>query len=309
MIDGSEPMPVSRRALLAVPAGLSLRAQGQERPSPSNALPEADEHIEVKIVLDVQDPKVQLKIIDPRSDRPAIVYPTQTGAEVAFAGRLRKVGCITDYDCEVTWSGNFVETIRLWVFWTRNTELNLVLRPYDAPAIRKYVDRLERLVPKDSRNDAMQCYIGGRRIFRKLSETSNRYSVLAICALRVWLSGAIAAYDFEHSFGRDEALVQTIARFRRLESNDSMFSKRWNREFESSSELVKQFELYKTLEFGMHDEIPQLIEKNDLRSAGILVEELIRRLDGTQGSTAIELRNISRDQLQLYRELIRSRAG
>lgn len=304
-------MALDRRALLSLPAALlPRRARGQAGPPAAANPPGAEEHIGIKIVIEAEYRDAQLKIVDSRSGAVATTYPTEAGREMAFSGRLKKTGCITDYDCVVNWAANLTDTIRLWVAWTRDAELSLVLHPHDFSATRKSVDRLDQLVPKNSRDDAMRCYVGGRRIFQKLSPPSpNRHSLLAINALRLWMEGAIAAYDFDRGFGRDESLVQAIERFRTRAASNSDFRERWDREFERSADLVKQFDLYKTMEFDLYADIPKLIQGNNLHAANIIVEELLRRMEGTQRAAAVDLRGVSRDGLVAFREDIRARGS
>lgn len=303
-------MAVHRRALLALsPALLSSRARCQAGPPPSEGPAGADEDVEIKVVIDSEYREADFKIVSPLGAA-ATTYPTETGKEMAYSARLKKTGCITDYDCVVTWPERLTDFIRLWVVWTRDRELSLSLRPYNLSATRKSVDYLEGLVPKGNLGDAMQCYLGGRRVFQKLSEASaTRHTTLAVNALGVWLGGALAAYNFDHGFGRDEALVKAVERFRARAANNSRFRSRWEREFESSPELAKQFELYRTLEFDLYEDIPKLIEANNLRAANIIVEELLRRLDGTQSEAAANLRGVSRDRLVSYQRDIRARGA
>lgn len=259
-------------------------------------------------MLEASHPVAQLKILDPKSGTAATTFPTDTSRTTAFAGRLRKNGCIADYDCVVSWSERLSDTIRLWVPWTRDTEINLALAPYDLPASRRSVDGLDRYVPKNSRNEAMQTYVGGRRVFQKLWESqANRYSNLAIGALRVWLNGALAASELEPSFGRDESLVQAVERFRTRAARDHGLAGRWQREFESSVEMVERFELYRTLEFVLYDDIQRLIDQDRIQAAILVVEELLKRLDGTQGEAAVKYRSVDRNRLLAYQEQLRAR--
>jgi hypothetical protein len=311
MTLGGDAMVLNRRVLLALSAAtMSQGAFGQTEP-PATAPPAAggDEHVEIKVVIEAQYKQAELKLVEPRSGAVATTSPTETGKEMAFSGRLKKTGCITDYDCVVTPARNHVDVIRLWVMWTRDREFSLALQPHDYSATRMSLDQLERRVPKDNLGDAMQCYVGGRRVFAKLSESpANRHSNLAIGALRMWLVGALAAYGFDPGFGRDESLVQAVERFRLRADNDSWFRDRWDREFQRFPDLMRQFGLYKTMEFDLYGHIPKLIEANNLRAAGLIVEELLRRLDGTQHGPAVDLRSVSRDQLIAYQDSIRARA-
>jgi hypothetical protein len=155
--------------------------------------------------------------------------------------------------------------------------------------------------------DALECYIGGRRIFQDLSGTPSYHSNLSICALRNWLKGALAAHEKEPSYGRDEKLVYAIEQFEQEARNDTRFAVRWQKEFTSLSDYSNEFERYKALEFGFSVEIPRLLDENNLRAADIVTDGLIRRIEGTQSAYATGIHGITRDKLLEYQEEVKAR--
>jgi hypothetical protein len=295
-------MLVPRRTILALPAGLSaVPARGDQPP------PGADPGIQLRIVLNTPDPDATLRISQPVPADPIPVTAMDKQKDsVAYAAQLRKLACITDYDCEIKWTDGFADTIRLWVFWFDKENLMLPLRQPDRPAVRTTIDELDRLPVENSLDEAMRCYIGGRRIFNELAGTSSSNSRLAIAALRIWLTGALAASTHVRSLGRDEHVVKSVDEFRGQAARGGAFAGRWARDFEGFGNCRENFDLYKTIEFGQYAKIDALIEQDDRQSAKLLVDELLRRLDGTQGTVATEVRKIRREQLVAYRDRLRA---